>query len=105
MPPLLILIFAGSILTLGDIIFKFYALSHKPLLYIYGLVLYIIGMLFLVQTFKTENIATASAIFVIANILTLSVVSWFYFNEQLSAVQIAGLLLAVCAILLLELGK
>ena len=105
MPPLLLLIIGGSILTVGDILFKFYAESQRFPLYAFGIFTYVIGLLFLVQTFKTENIATASAIFVIANILTLLAVSHFYFHEQISVLQTVGLILAIIAIFFLEIGK
>ena len=74
-------------------------------MYVLGLAVYLVGLMFLVQSFKFENIAVASTIFVILNITTLLLVSWFYFDEKLSLVQLSGIALAFVAILLLELGK
>lgn len=105
MPPLLLLILGGSILTIGDIVFKFHAQEPRWWLYGGGLAIYLLGLVCLVQTFKTENIAVASTIFVIANIVTLSLVSWFYFGEKLSTLQLTGIAVAVIAIVLLELGS
>lgn len=105
MPPIIFLLLGGSILTVGDIIFKFYAQSAKLGLYIAGLMTYVIGLVCLVETFKTENMATASAIFVIANVITLLLVSRFWFNEYLSTLQVVGIVMALVAILFLELGK
>ena len=105
MPAIILLISGGLILTIGDIVFKFYAVAPKSYLYVIGLVIYVIGLMFLVQTFKTENIAVASAVFVIANIVTLLIVSWLYFGEPLSGIKIIGIIIAIIAILVLELGK
>ena len=105
MPALLVLIIGGSILTIGDIVFKFYANKPHWALYATGLGIYLIGLMFLVKTFESENIAVASTIFVIANIITLSIVSWLYFGEKLSSLQLLGLGVAIVAILLLELGS
>ena len=105
MPAIVILILGGLILTIGDIVFKFYAETSKSFLYVIGIIIYIIGLMFLVQTFKTENIAVASAVFVIVNIVSLLMISRFYFGEQLSLLQLIGLVIAIIAILILELGK
>ena len=95
----------GISLTCGDVIFKFWLERHVPLLYVAGLALYLVGLVCLVESYKSENIAVASAIFVIINIVTLLVLSWFYFDEKLSALQVVGLALSIGSILLLELGK
>jgi multidrug transporter EmrE-like cation transporter len=105
MPALILLVLGGSILTVGDVIFKFYAETPKSFLYVLGLIVYLLGLIFLVQTYKTENIAIASAIFVIINIVTLLFVSKFYFGEQPSLWQVVGVIIAIVAILLMELGK
>ena len=98
------LILGGSTLTIGDIIFKVWVNKSLSYLYISGLIIYILGLMCLVQSFKSQNIAVASAIFVIVNIVTLSLVSYFYFKEPLSVLQIVGLAVAFIAILLLDLG-
>ena len=102
---LILLAIGGIIITVGDIFFKSWVLKPQMWLYAVGLALYLIGLMFLVETFKVENIAVASTIFVILNITTLLLVSWFYFDEKLSLVQLSGIALAFVAILLLELGK
>lgn len=103
--PLVLLAIGGTVLTVGDIVFKYWAERPHPALYSLGLLVYLLGLTFLVQSFKSENIAVASAIFVIFNIVSLLVVSWIYFDEKISPIQVGGLALAVVAILLLELGN
>jgi multidrug transporter EmrE-like cation transporter len=105
MPPIIYLFLGGTILTIGDIIFKFYFEKSKPSLYGIGLITYLIGLIFLVKTFRTENMAVASALFVIFNIITLLIVSRYYFGEHLSNLQLVGMTIAIISILFLELGK
>ena len=96
------LILGGFILTIGDIFFKYWTKNPHNWMYVTGLTIYVFGLMFLIQSFKTTNIAVASAIFVVANIVTLAIVSWIFFNEPLSNLQIFGVLLAIVSIIILE---
>ncbi|MBS3092369.1 EamA family transporter, partial [Candidatus Pacearchaeota archaeon] len=62
----------------------------------------LIGLNFLAQSFKYKNIAVASVIFVIFNVVILAIVSWFYFKETLSIWQIMGIVLGLTSVILLE---
>lgn len=103
--PIILLAAGGIILTVGDIVMKKWVTTSQPIFYIIGLIIWILGLLFLAQSFKYKNIAVASTIFVIFNVATLSLVSWFYFNEKLSALEVGGILLGIISITLLELSK
>jgi len=108
MPGIYWLAAGGVALTLGDIAFKYWiehALPYVSTWYAGGLLLYIGGLVCLIESFRTENIAVASAVFVIVNIATLAFVSWIYFDERLSLLQGTGLLLALVAIFCMELAK
>ncbi len=100
--PILLLFIGGLILTAGDLVMKKWVITPHFYLYIIGLLIYMIGMMFLVETYKYENIAVASLIFIIFNIITLLIFSWFYFKEPLSLMKIVGLLLGIISITLLE---
>lgn len=78
--------------------------TNAYIFYFLGLFVYLIGLNFLAQSFRFKNIAVASAIFIIFNIVTLSFVSWLYFKESLSLLQIAGIVIGIIAIVVLELG-
>jgi len=67
---------------------KKWVINNNISLFVIGLTIYLIGLIFLVFSFKYKNIAVASTIFVIFNILTLLLVSWFYFKENLNLFQI-----------------
>ena len=105
MPAIVWLLLGGAILTAGDIVFKFWVEKPQQWLYAAGLAIYIVGLMFLVQSFKTQNIALASTVFVVFNVVTLALVSWFYFGEKLTPLAIAGVALALFSVGLLELNK
>lgn len=102
--PLVLLFIGGSVLTAGDIIMKKWVSTNNLFVFIYGLAVYLVGLIFMAYSFKYKNIAVASTIFVIINIATLSIVSWFYFKETLTATQLLGILLGICSVLVLELA-
>jgi multidrug transporter EmrE-like cation transporter len=100
----ILLLIGGIVLTVGDIVMKKWVTSHSYVFYIVGLVIYLVGLNFLAQSFKYKNIAVASVIFVIFNVVTLSLVSWLYFKETLSPLQILGIAVGICSIVILELA-
>ncbi|KKP80183.1 MAG: hypothetical protein A2271_03800 [Candidatus Moranbacteria bacterium RIFOXYA12_FULL_35_19] len=102
--PFIILFVGGSILTIGDILMKKWVVNNSIPLFITGLGIYLVGLIFLAISFKYKNIAVASTIFVIFNIITLSIVSWFYFKETLTPFQLIGIALGISSILFLELA-
>ena len=100
---LFLLFLGGVILTAGDILMKKWVGSSSYLFYFLGLGTYLVGLNFLAQSFKYKNIAVASVIFVIFNVVTLSLVSWLYFKETLSPMEITGLVVGLISIVILEL--
>jgi multidrug transporter EmrE-like cation transporter len=102
--PLILLFLGGLVLTAGDIIMKKWVVSHNIFLFISGLAVYLFGLIFLALSYKYKNIAVASTIFVIFNIITLSIVSWFYFKEALSTTQLIGIAFGILSLLCLEIA-
>ena len=102
MIPFLLLLIGGIILTIGDIVMKKWVITRTTDLYIVGILIYVIGMNFLAHSFKYKNIAVASVIFVLFNVITLSIVSWHYFKEPLNTTQIVGMALGLASVVILE---
>lgn len=93
----------GSIsLTIGDIFMKKWVADNSYTNFSVGFICYLIGMVFLAFSFKYKNIAIASMLLVLFNIITLLIVSWFMFKEPISIKEIIGIGLGVSAIILLE---
>lgn len=102
--PLIILFIWGSILTVGDIVMKKWVESNQFTTFLLGLWIYVIGLICMAYTFKFKNIAVASMIFIIFNIVTLLIVSTLYFQEKLSLYQLIGIALGILSVCFLELG-
>ncbi len=103
---IILLVIAGVILSLGDIIMKKWISDGSTHLYIYiiALGIYLVGLALMVQSFRYKNMAIAVAILVIVNVVIVSLASWFYFKEPLSPIQLFGLVLGVIAVVIMELG-
>ena len=103
--PVVLLFIGGMILTMGDIIAKEWVHVGGIYLYSFIMLLYMVGMLFLISSYKSEDIAVASTMLIVFNITTLTLVGVLFFNEGLSIQKIAGISLGLFAVVLLELGK
>lgn len=99
---LLLLIIGAFIDTVGDIIMKEWVINKNPWLFALGMFIYLVGLGFLAFSYNYKNIAVASVIFVILNVVALSLVSWFYFKEVLTPIQIVGIIVGIVAIFILE---
>lgn len=95
------LIVGGVLLTVGDLFMKAWAVSTNKYNYLIGIFFWIFGSLFLAWTYKYENLAMATLFYILVNILTLALVSVFYYHEPLSIKQSIGLLLGLVSIFLI----
>lgn len=99
---LLILFLSGIFLTAGDVVIKKWVNENNKLFYLIAWILYLIGVYLMIETFKSRNIAVATALSVIFNVVTLTIFTYFYFKEPLSTGQLVGIILSVSAIICLE---
>jgi multidrug transporter EmrE-like cation transporter len=98
------LLIGGILLTLGDIALKKWAVTDKYSFYTLGLFLYLIGVIFFSFTLREKNLAIANTILVTVNIISLVAISYFYFQEKLTAIQFGGIILCMIGVVMLELG-
>ena len=99
-----ILILGGIALTIGDVVFKYWLGHSRFSLYAIGFVLYAVALVLLIESYKFDNIAVASSILDISNVVILAVVSWIVFEEPLSFVQILGVCAGMVGLFLLQVG-
>lgn len=59
----------------------------------------------MVQLFKIENLAVANAIWAGLAVTGMTIISWLYFGEKLSPVQVIGMVLVVGGVILLEMPR
>lgn len=102
--PLVLLAAGGIVLTAGDLIMRLWVKHGTWSYYLLGLLIYLIGMNFLAQSYRFRHIGVASGLIVIFNIVALTIISYFYFNDKINIYEGIGLVLAIVAVLLIELG-
>ena len=103
--PFIILFISGLVLTVGDLIFKSWALKGMgySLFYVFGILTYLIGSLLLVESYKYDvNIVVAGIIQILLNTIILVAFTYFYFHEPLTTKQIIGIILAVVSLYLIR---
>jgi len=98
-------LFIGVVLEVcGDILFKKWADGAGVWLIVGGALAYAAGSMFWAASLKYQDLSRAVGIFMMVNVLVVSVIGVVYFKEQLSLANKVGLLLALISIGLLEIG-
>ncbi len=103
--PFVVLFIGGVVLTVGDLVFKTWVEKGMgySLLYIFGVFVYLIGSMLLVESYKYDvNIAVAGIVQVLFNTIILVIFTYFYFHEPLTTKQFAGIILGVLSIYLIR---
>ncbi|AFL80460.1 cation/cationic drug transporter [Aequorivita sublithincola DSM 14238] len=99
----LIYIAAGAIFdTFGDLLMQNWVLNSNKTYFAGGMLFYVVGLSFLAYSFTFKNIVVASVLFLIVNVVLLSLVNWLVYDESLSYREMGGLCLGLMAIALFE---
>lgn len=99
----IIYIMAGAIFdTFGDILMKTWVINSSKANFIFGMVFYLIGLSFLAYSFTFKKIVVASVIFLILNVVLLSLVNWLYFSESLNSKELLAIAFGLIAVVLFE---
>ncbi len=94
---------AGAIFdTFGDLFMKNWVASNSKMYFVFGMLFYVVGLSFLAFSFTFKNIVVASVLFLIFNVVLLSLVNWLFYSEPLSTKEIGGLCLGLMAVVLFE---
>lgn len=104
MNTILILLVAGITLTVGNLVAGKWVQNNNKFLYILVLFLYMIGLNFLIYSYKFEDIAVASITMEIFNIVTLTIAGRFLFKENITKTELAGIMVGIIAIIVLEIS-
>jgi len=101
-PFYIILLFVGGLaLTVGDLFAGKYIKSKTKLLYALVMFFYVVGLTFLIFSYKYENIAIASIIMEIFNVVTLTIAGRFLFKENITKTELCGIVVGLLAITIL----
>jgi hypothetical protein len=101
-PAVLRVLLSGVLLTTGDVVFRFGMNSHGSALFGVAYIIYAAGVFCMTMSFFGQNIAVATLAAVLVNMITIAVVSAWYFCDEISIIQWSGMGLGIIALLLLE---
>lgn len=100
-PVLWFLIAAAGAEILSDIIAKYWAAAPSKLLFAAAVGMYAIGAALYIPSLLKEGLIVTSLIWSLISVIGYLVVGYFLFHESLSLQQIAGIVFAIIAIILL----
>jgi small multidrug resistance pump len=102
MHPILILLAGGLTLTIGDLIAGKWISNKNKLTYILAITFYMIGLIFLIETYKYKDIPVASITMEIFNVIILTLAGIFLFKEKITKTELAGIVIGMIAVVILE---
>lgn len=100
------LILIGLGMVLGDILMKNWIISgamfrnSSLIFFIFALLVYGISLTGYAYQLRTMNFGIATITPILVNIVTIALISFFYYKEMLSMYKIFGMLFAFTAVLL-----
>ncbi|MCB9806348.1 hypothetical protein H6768_00280 [Candidatus Peribacteria bacterium] len=94
---------AGVLLTVGDLVLNAWVDSGDSWkLYTIGILFYFIALNFLAKSYKFENIAVASVIMEVLNLVSYLAISYWKFGETIARLEILGIAFGIAAIVCFE---
>lgn len=98
------IVVGGILLTVGDVVLNNWIQAHGWKYFFIGEAFYIIATVILALSFKYKNVAVATLMGIMINIVTLVAFNYFFLHYKMSFLQMAGAGLGVVAFIMLELG-
>lgn len=98
----ILILIGASIEVFADIFFKMWSDKGGNHLIIVGMILYLIGTGCWVASLKYETFTKSGVIFLLLNIILLSLTGLFFFKDDLSIINKAGILLGIASIIMVE---
>jgi multidrug transporter EmrE-like cation transporter len=88
--------------ALADVLFKYWSLNGKSVLFGAGLVFYTIGTLIWAYSIKLDYLARAISVFTVLNMVAIVLVAFVLFKEELSLVNKLGVALGIVSVILMQ---
>jgi len=102
MYPILIFLIGGVALTIGDLSAGTWLKKKKTSYYLIAVFFYLIGLNFLVISYRFSDIAVATVIQEIVNVGTLTLAGIYLFKENITKTELAGILVGILAFIVLQ---
>ncbi len=86
----------------GDILFKEWTIKHQNLLLVLGVISYTVATLVWALSLQYQDLSKAIVIFAVLTLVVGVFVGVFIYKEELTTLNIAGVILGLLSIILLE---
>ena len=100
---LFLLILAVAIEVVADVFFKKWSIEGKNILFLLGMIIYVIATCFWAISLKYGYLSKAVSIFTVLNLIAVVLVGVIMFKEDLSLLNKIGIGLGIISVLLIEL--
>lgn len=88
--------------VVADVLFKKWAIESKNLLFIIGMLIYVVGTIFWAFSLKYEFLSKSISIFTVSNLIILVLAGVIIFKEDLSLINKIGIGLGILSVILVE---
>jgi multidrug transporter EmrE-like cation transporter len=88
--------------VVGDILFKEWVIHDKKYLMALGILFYMAATIFWAFSLKYQNLSKAIVIFAVLTLIVGVLVGVFIYKEELTTLNIIGILLGLASIILIE---
>ena len=92
----------GLTITVGDILMREWSETNTMEWFTIGILLYLIGMVILIYSYKYKKILVATVIMALFNKSSMLIIDVFIYKESLTKLKIAAVLLAIVTVIILE---
>ncbi len=99
---LILIIIGASIEVFADIFFKIWNDKGGYHFIFAGIILYLIGTMCWVISLRYETFTKSGVIFLLLNIILLSLTGLLFFKDELSIINKVGILLGIVSIIMVE---
>ena len=104
MPVLAWLTLSATLLTIGDVMFRLWAVGGWAVGFWTAFAVYMVGIFCMMLSFFGEHIAVASTICIVFNCVAYLIIAYWFFGDTISPVQLGGIGLGIAAVFLMQLG-
>lgn len=99
----LILVFIGAVIEVfADIAFKWWNDRNEIHLIIVGVILYLTGTAFWVASLRYESFTKSGTVFLLLNIILLTMAGLLLFKDNISDINRLGIILGIISIIMIE---
>jgi hypothetical protein len=100
--PLVWITLGAFFLTVGDVVFRGWLANHWFGGFAATYFIYIFGLLFIMMSFFSQHIAVATISVYVLNCVAYIAIAWWFFGDTLTTAQMAGIVLGLVSMALLQ---